>query len=519
MNCRHHPTCPGCPLAGAPYADQLSRKRARLAEAFALFPHLPAVPEVLGSAWTEAYRHRLKLPVEVGPHHVSVGLVGDNGRVVDTPDCPVLAAPLRAALPPLLTALQGKSAVHSIDLRVSGATGELQLVLATTRDLPNAAGAALCRSVPGLASVAVSQARDLRRVMGQAPRRIAGKEHLEDQIGETKLMIHPGAFFQVDPRQAAVLHRIVRDMAGDARRILDLYCGVGAYARMLARPGREVIGVEEVPSAIVSARDGAPPGVKFIESKVEDVKFDRTFDVVILNPARRGSDPATLARLPALAKRAIYVSCGPETLARDLDALASHGMRVVKVQPIDLFPQTPEIETVVLLEQGPRLRSFPVPGGRARGPWDRAPSGATGEPTEIIALVIGDVGEHGAVPGGRYERLALVATHSLVMIRSEAPVHAVLGALGRRGHPTAGQDTKTRHFFAEKAGLQRPFAHVRRDASGATAPLHGDLVLALRALGAPEALLERLLSTTPRPQAPRRPERRAAKPRRSGGRR
>lgn len=508
MNCRHHPTCPGCPLAGVAYPDQLARKRARLAEAFAAFPHLPPVPEVRGSTWTEGYRHRLKLPLDTRGGKLVMGLLGPNGRVLDTPDCPVLAQRLRDAIPPLLDALNGRAGLHSVDLRVSEATGELQLVLAATRDLPAALGQALTRAVPGLVSVAASQARDARRVMGQAPRRIAGREHLEERIGATGLHIHPGAFFQVDPRQAAVLHQIVREWAGDARRILDLYCGVGAYARMLAGPGREVVGVEEVPSAVVSARHQAPPGVRFIEGRVEDIKFDRTFDLVILNPARRGSDPASLARLPSLAKRAIYVSCGPETLARDLDALAAHGLRVSRVQPIDLFPQTPEIETVVLLESGPRLRQFSVPGGGARGPWDREPSGATGVPTEVIALVIGDVGEHGAVPGGRYQRLAVVATHSLIAIRGEAPIHAALGALGRRGHPTAGQDPKTRHFFAEKAGLLRPFVHVRADAGGAIAPLHGDLVLTLRALGAPEGLISRLRSTEKPPATPRPPAKR-----------
>ena len=146
MNCRHHPTCPGCPQAGAAYPLQLRRKGERLAHAFAQFPHLPAPEPVIGSEWTEGYRHRLKLPLAVSKDGVRIGLYDRNGRnILDTPDCPVLAPEVRAALPPILGWLRGKSDVHSLDLRVSRATGALQAVFAAAGGSSPAARAAFAR--------------------------------------------------------------------------------------------------------------------------------------------------------------------------------------------------------------------------------------------------------------------------------------------------------------------------------------------------------------------------------------
>ena len=495
MRCDDRPACPGCPLAEVDYAEQLRLKQRRLAAAFADYPHLPPVPAVIGSAWTEGYRHRLKLPVHVGADRVSIGLYDRNGsRILDTPGCPVLEPELRAALDVIRRWLRGKRDVHSVDLRRSHASGKLQLVLAVAGGELHGgkkALAALVKDLPALDSIAISRAdRERKRVMGSAPQLAWGHATLDEAIGSTRYRLHAGAFFQVDPRQAAVLHGLVRAAVGEAATVLDLYAGVGAYALMLAPGRRKVLAVEEVPQAARAAAELAPPNVRVVTSRVEDLKVEEPFDVGVLNPARRGSDPAVLARLAQLCQRLVYVSCGPETLARDLDVLAAHGMRVRNCQPIDLFPQTPEVETVVSLARGPSLREWRVPGGSARGPWTGEPSGAVGKPSRVLALVLGETPPQGPAGRGRFRRLAVVATHSLVRIDLDGPPATALAALGRAGHPVAGQDPRTARFFAEKAGLQRPFLHVER-AGAAVAPLHGDLRAALRALGAPDAVVAR----------------------------
>jgi 23S rRNA (uracil1939-C5)-methyltransferase len=491
LDCRHHPSrggrCPGCALLDLPYPAQLARKRQRLVDALARYPHLqlPPVEDIVPAAFTADYRHRLKLPVHLGRDHVSVGLYGRDHEVLDTPDCPVLTAELRAVLADVVAWLRGRDGVHSIDLRTSRATGRAMLVLACRGgELPGGprAARALLERVPALASVAVSRAdREGKRVMGSAPRVLAGDEALEETIAGTRYRLYPGAFFQVDPRQAERIHDLVRSMVGDARRVLDLYAGVGAYGLMLA-PGRDqVLLVEEVPQAADAARAVAPPNVQVVAAKVEDVGLSGRWDAAVLNPARRGSDPHTLKTLAGLVPRAVYVSCGPETLARDLDALATHGLRARRIVPVDLFPQTPEVETVVELVRGPTLSRWKS--GAVRGPWTGAPSGATGKPREVLVLVIGRTHDRGTVDTGRYERLGEVATHSLLRLELRGSLERALGRLARLGHPVAGADPRTAGFFSEKAGLQRPFVHVSADERTRDVPLHGDLAEAIERLG------------------------------------
>ncbi len=497
MQCRHHPTCPGCPLLDHPYPEQLAHKRARLQAALDRYPHLALgeVPPVAPSPYEEAYRHRLKLPLHVGRQHVAVGLYDRaSGRVLDTPDCPVLEPGLREALAAITSWLRGRRGVHSIDLRRSAATGELQLVLACEGgDLHGGRRGArqLLQQVDGLVSVAVSRADPQRkRVLGTRPKVLVGTDALEEAVGDTRYQILPGAFFQVDPRRAAWLHDQVRAMVGDARRVLDLYAGVGAYALMLAEGRDRVVAVEEVPQAAAAARAMAPPNVEVVTAKVESLPLSDPFDAAVINPARRGSDPATLAALAKATSRLVYVSCGPETLARDLDVLAAHGLRVAEIVPADLFPQTAEVETVVRLERGPALRAWPVPGGEAGGPWTHPTSGARGRPQRALVLVIGKTPASGPLPRGRFKLIGTVASHSLIRVEVQGPLVPALAALARSGHPVAGRDPRTRAFFADKAGLVRPFVHVEV-AGQARAPLHGDLVQALIQLGASERLVAR----------------------------
>lgn len=496
MDCRHLPACPGCPLAHLDDAAQLEVKRQRLVESFAWFPQLPDIEEVTGSAWTTGYRHRLKLPVAHDKKGVRIGLTDPGTRqVLDTPDCVVLAPELRTLLDDLRPWLVGKREVHSIDLRIARATGEGQVVFACKGgQFPGGKKGArdLLRSIEGLASIAVSIADpEGKRVMGRRPQVVAGKAAIDEAIGDTSYRITPGSFFQADPRQAEVLHGWVREAVGEARSVLDLYAGVGAYARMLAPHVERVVAVEEVRQAAHAATLDAPPNLEVVTSRVEDLQLDERFDVAVLNPARRGADPRLLTWVAQHARRLVYVSCGPETLARDLDVLSALGLHPSRVRALDLFPQTREIETVVTLERGAPRKKWAVEGGNARTPWLGGPSGALGRPTAALALVIGDPGPHGKLPGGRFHRLEKVAGHGLVRLELEGPVGKALAGLARQGHPTAGRDPRTARFFTEKAGLVRPFVHIER-AGNTYAPLHGDLALVLEALGLRASRVRRL---------------------------
>jgi 23S rRNA (uracil1939-C5)-methyltransferase len=177
-----------------------------------------------------------------------------------------------------------------------------------------------------------------------------------------------GDFFQVNRDQAARLYARVAELAAGATRALDLYCGVGGIAFTLAgaNPGTEVLGIERNPGAVAAAnraaeRAGLQARVHFragVAADALDVASGAQAgsDLVVVNPPRKGLDSETLAALRQIAPATIiYVSCGPESLARDLSILSGSGLsasgdyRVERVEPFDLMPGTPQVETVAVL--------------------------------------------------------------------------------------------------------------------------------------------------------------------------
>jgi 23S rRNA (uracil1939-C5)-methyltransferase len=169
------------------------------------------------------------------------------------------------------------------------------------------------------------------------------------------------SFFQVNPAQNEQLVRLVLDLAGnvDACRVLDLYCGMGNFSIPLALAGAEVHGVELNPHAIRAAgvnaeRAGLAGRVLFTAMAVE--KFVRTTlktrpGLVLVDPPRQGLGRAA-GRIAELgAERIVYISCDPATLIRDLQKMCAQGYSLVRLQPVDMFPQTSHIESVALLEK------------------------------------------------------------------------------------------------------------------------------------------------------------------------
>jgi 23S rRNA (uracil-5-)-methyltransferase RumA len=204
------------------------------------------------------------------------------------------------------------------------------------------------------------------------PRLIAGPAVIQETLrvaGASPLTfeIHPRAFFQPNPAQAQVLYATVLRLAGLSTekrcpQLLDLYCGTGTIGLCLAPFADRVVGVELNADAVANARQNAErnaiANATFHEGDAADILAsqlgDHHFDVAIVDPPRAGLGPRACELLLATrAKRIVVVSCNPESLARDLRLLAGmdHPYRLVAVQPIDMFPQTAHLETVVLLER------------------------------------------------------------------------------------------------------------------------------------------------------------------------
>jgi 23S rRNA (uracil1939-C5)-methyltransferase len=241
--------------------------------------------------------------------------------------------------------------------------GRLMLVFVTRgREFPQESKIipALMHEFPQLAGIHqnVNPART-NVILGREWRRIFGQDYLEERLGALRFRLSPAAFFQVNSPQAEVLYDVVKGMAGSGERLLDLYTGVGTIALWLAGRFGEVGGVEEVPAAIRDAETNAElngiGNARFMARSVEAFLGGLARDprhrlTVVVDPPRAGCTPSVLKSLAALRPATlIYVSCDPGTLARDLALLTPAGYRVQEVQPVDLFPHTPHIETAVKL--------------------------------------------------------------------------------------------------------------------------------------------------------------------------
>jgi 23S rRNA (uracil1939-C5)-methyltransferase len=201
-------------------------------------------------------------------------------------------------------------------------------------------------------------------ILGKEIISIHGDGYISDYIGDIKFRISPLSFFQVNPVQTKVLYSKALEYANltGGETVLDLYCGVGTISLFLANNAKKVIGVEIVEQAITDAKINAKinniENVDFYTGKAEEVipalykNEGIKADVVVVDPPRKGCDKTLLETIIQIAPdRIVYVSCDSATLARDLNFLSENGYKVEKVQPVDLFPNSVHVETVVLLSQ------------------------------------------------------------------------------------------------------------------------------------------------------------------------
>jgi 23S rRNA (uracil1939-C5)-methyltransferase len=362
------PQLPGAswmPWQHIAYAAQLRFKRLILADQLAKFGGLAdiAVEETMPAARQWGYRNSTRIHSDGG----HVGYYAAESHVIQTFEAdPLLLPQLNEALAGLRAALAEADAPGcEITLRASESYGYSVAALSFTERgegrranyTPGAEQALRALAgrwrgtCPSLAGVTI---------LSRPPAQL-GADHMVEELGGVAFHLRPTTFFQVNRASAETLLQLAR--AGLALRIdarlLDLYCGAGAFALPLAAGVAEVVGVEEHPGAVADARETAEQNgianARFEVGRVERAleQLDERFDAAILDPPRRGCHPQALAALRRLAPaRLVYISCHPATLARDLKTLVAGGYHLTSVRPVDLFPQTPHIESVAVLVRG-----------------------------------------------------------------------------------------------------------------------------------------------------------------------
>lgn len=218
-------------------------------------------------------------------------------------------------------------------------------------------------TVEGLESIVINVNESKgNRVLGFENRVIFGAPSIADHIGDLKFEISPLSFFQVNPQQTEVLYQKALDYAAltGKENVVDIYCGIGTISLFLAKQAKRVVGIELIEAAIHDARANALrngfDNTAFHVGKAEEVipaLFEQglSADVVVVDPPRKGCEPAVLETILKMApQRVVYVSCKPATMARDVKILCESGQyEVVKVQPVDQFPHTSHVECVIMM--------------------------------------------------------------------------------------------------------------------------------------------------------------------------
>ena len=373
--------CGGCPLLNQPYPDQLKRKQQleqRLLGRFA-----PVSP-VLGQAEPWHYRNKAIATFATGPRgRLTCGIyAAGTHRVLPYTDCllqdtvinQTIAAVLEAARAcrwPAFEEDRGTGLLRHVLVRRGKTSGQVLVVLVTAQEnLPGSRNfvKALREKAPWVTSVVQNcNPRRTSAVLGSDVRTLYGPGKITDTLCGLQFAISPRSFYQVNPEQTEVLYAKAIEFAAltGKETVIDAYCGIGTIGLCAAGRAKQVIGVERNPDAVRNACANAAA------NKINNARFicaDATDwmraaaqpnsglphpDVVFLDPPREGSTPACIDAVAAMKpKRVVYVSCNPETLARDLTHLTRRGWKALKIQPVDMFPHTEHVETVVLLSKG-----------------------------------------------------------------------------------------------------------------------------------------------------------------------
>ena len=371
--------CGGCCWQHVTYTAQLAAKATAVRDSLERiggFHELPILPIIPAPA---PFNYRNKMEFAFHPD----GILGLHPRgawydILRLREC-FLASPTTLAIVKAaqdFAEQQGLSLYHprarlgllrELCIRESRGTGEILIGIVTNPgDFPQAQAMAahLAKVDPRIAGVV----RSIRsEPEGAAPLRetsvLHGQDHITEITASLRFRIHMETFFQTNSEQAERLVDVVKNFAGNVNgvQVVDVYCGVGLFSLAMAAAGAHVVGVEIVEAAIEAARrNAAENGLTSLSFHAGDARkvlaevlpAGLSPKVLILDPPRAGAGGKVMRRIArACPERIVYVSCNPTTLARDLIELRPFGYKVTAVQPIDLFPQTYHVETVVALDR------------------------------------------------------------------------------------------------------------------------------------------------------------------------
>jgi 23S rRNA (uracil1939-C5)-methyltransferase len=358
--------CPGAPWQGLPYERQLEVKQEQVGEALRRIGELDGFELEQIVPAVEQWRYRNKLEYSFGAVDDET-VLGFHARgrwdlIVDVDDCHLASEAGNAARNAVREWARLESVapydprsregiLRNLAVREGRRGGQIQTRLVTST-------ARLPKPPVDLHTMIEGDSGGT-----DGPTGVLGEERLREELCGLKLEMSHGAFFQTNTEMAERLYAVVAEFAGlsGSERVFDLFCGIGTIGLSMASQAGEVWGLEIVPEAITDAERNAEnngiENARFVAANARTgirdlVERAGKPDVVVVDPPRAGLSQKIVRRiLECEAKRIVYVSCNPTTLAPNAAQLGEAGYRLRRVRPVDMFPQTPHIECVALFEK------------------------------------------------------------------------------------------------------------------------------------------------------------------------
>ena len=367
--------CGGCDYQGMPYEQQLREKEQAVRK---LMKSFGEVNPIIGAKDPYHYRNKVHAVFSRQKNGEIISGIYQEGshKVVPVDACQIeneKADEIIVSVRKLLKSFKIKVYDEDTDfgllrhvlIRTGHVSGQIMVVLVVRSPIfpsKNNFVKALRALHPEITTVVLNvNERKTSMVLGERNITIYGKGYIEDTLCGCTFRISPTSFYQINPAQTERLYKTAMMLARLNKRnvVIDAYCGIGTIGMVAAKTVKEVIGIELNAEAVRDANQNAKcnrmDNIRFVQGdagKFMEGMADREeqVDVVFMDPPRSGSDEAFLQSLLVLApKKIVYISCNPETQARDLKVLCKRDYKVEAIQPVDMFPFCRHVETVALL--------------------------------------------------------------------------------------------------------------------------------------------------------------------------
>lgn len=375
--CKTFKKCGGCQFQGTAYSQQLKKKQKKTEE---LLKKYGKVSPIIGMDTPYFYRNKVHAVFdrdkkgniisgiyEANTHHV----IPVEECLIEDEKCQEIIRTIRGMLKSFKIKTYdedtGYGLLRHVLVRRGFQTGQVMVVLVIGSPIfpsKNNFVKSLRKMYPEISTVVLNiNDKKTSMVLGERENTIYGTGYIRDVLCGCTFRISPKSFYQVNPVQTEILYKTAIEYAclTGKETVIDAYCGIGTIGLVAARSAGKVIGVElnkdAVRDAKINAKENGIKNARFYQGDAGDfmvsmAQAGEKADVVFMDPPRAGSSEAFLSSAVKLTpSRIVYVSCNPETLARDLKYLVKHGYEVKKIQPVDMFPFTEHVETVVLMSR------------------------------------------------------------------------------------------------------------------------------------------------------------------------